>query len=117
MKVAFDSLSPSFGPSWAPTTRSKSQGMVFSSTNSGLEEDAIATAQTALVSRECCHVARGVPLSNGSLGLGLGLRKWVMTWSSSSSNKVACGPKNAQAKPEAGHIAAGVITFGHGRQM
>src|SRR5262249_61819798 len=28
----------------------------------------------------------------------------------------AWGPKNAQAKPEAGHFVAGVIAFGHGMQ-
>ena len=87
--------------------------MAPGSTKSGSEEDAIATAQTALVSRECCHVARGMLPSSG-----LGLRKWVMTCLSWSLNKVACGPKSIQAKPEAsGHIAAAVVAFGHGRQM
>ena len=31
------------------------------------------SAQTVLVSRECCHVARTVPFS-----YGLGLKKWVV---------------------------------------
>src|SRR5262245_18270016 len=113
MKVVSDSVSPPVGPSWAPTTRSRTQGMAPGSTKEGSVEDALATAQTVLVSCECCQVTRGVPLSSG-----LGLRKWVMTCPSSSSNKVACGPKNVQAKPEAsGHMAAAVVAFGHGRQM
>jgi hypothetical protein len=87
--------------------------MAPGATKAGSEEVAIALAQTVLVSRECYHVARGVLLSDG-----LGLRKWVMACLSWSLNKVACGPKNVQAKPEAsGHIAAGVIAFGHGRQL
>jgi hypothetical protein len=69
-------------------------------------------AHTVLVSRECCQVARGVPDSSG-----LGLRKWVMRCLSWSLNKVACGPKSIQANSEAGHIAAGVVAFGHGRQI
>ena len=69
--------------------------MVPSATKAGSEEDWIAMAQTALVSRECCHVARGVSFSSG-----LGLRKWVMICFSSSLNKVACGPKSVQAKLE-----------------
>ena len=69
--------------------------MAPGATKATSEDEAIATAQTVLVSWECCHVARGVPLS-----IGLGLRKWVMTWWSSWLNKVACGPKNVQAKPE-----------------
>jgi len=70
-------------------------------------------AQTVLVSRECCHVARVVPFSNG-----LGLKKWVMICFSSSLNNVASGVKSIQAKPEAsGHIAAGMVAFGHGRQI
>ena len=60
------------------------------------EDSAFFLAQTVLESLECCHVARGVPLPNGSLGLGLGLRKWVMTCLSLSLNKVACGPKSTQ---------------------
>ena len=37
--------------------------MAPGATKAGSEEVAIATAQTVLVSRECCHVARGVPPS------------------------------------------------------
>jgi len=55
----------------------------------------MAMAQTALVSFECCQVARGVPLSDG-----LGLRKWAMICLVLSLNKVACGPNNVQAKLE-----------------
>src|SRR5882724_1391570 len=95
MKVVSNSLLPPVGPSWAPTICSRSQGIAPGATKSGSEEVVIATAQTVLVSRECCHVARGMPLSNG-----LGLRKWVMTCLSWPLNKVACGPKNVQTKPE-----------------
>jgi len=52
-------------------------------------------AQTLLVSRECCHVERGMPLSNG-----LALRKWVRICLLLSLNRVARGPKKVQAKPE-----------------
>src|SRR3982074_13396 len=95
MKVVSDSLSPPVGPTWAPTISSKSQGIAPGATKAGSEDAAIVLAQTVLVSCECCHVARGMPLSNG-----LGLRKWVMICLSCSLNKVACGPKNVQAKPE-----------------
>src|SRR5262245_31679884 len=95
MRVLSESLSPPVGPSWAPTTSNKSHGIAPGATKAGSEEDWIAAAQMALVSRECCHVARGVPFSSG-----LGLRKWVMTCLSSSLNKVACGPKSVHVKVE-----------------
>src|SRR4029434_356442 len=55
----------------------------------------MAMAQTALVSFECCQVARGM-----SLSAGLGLRKCVMICLVLSLNNVACGPNNVQAKLE-----------------
>ena len=88
MKVVCDSLSPPVGPTWAPTTCSKSQGIAPGATEAGSEELAIATAQTVLVSRERCQVARGVSDSSG-----LGLRKWVMICLSSSLNRVALRPE------------------------
>src|SRR5919197_3062701 len=95
MQVVLVRLSPPVGPGSAPTTSSKSQGIAPDATKSGSEEEAIARAQTVLVSNESCQVARAVPLSSG-----LGLRKWVMICWSSTLNKVACGPKNVQAKLE-----------------
>src|SRR5438874_11157789 len=95
MKVVLVSRWPPVGPRCAPTTWSKSQGIASKSTNSGAEEEKIAIAQTVLVSLECCQVGRGISLSNG-----LALRKWVMICRLSSLNKVACGPKKVQTKPE-----------------
>ncbi len=95
MKVVPVSLSPPVGPGSAPTTWSRSQGIAPDSTKLGSEEEAIAEAQTVLVSRECCQAARAMSLSSG-----LGLRKWVMICLSLSLNKVACGPKNVQATLE-----------------
>src|SRR4029453_7714885 len=113
MKVVTVSVSPPVGPSWVPAIGSRSQGTAPSATNSGSKEGIARPPQTVLVSRECCHVARIVPFSDG-----LGLKKWVVTAFSWSLNRVACGVKSIQAKPEAsGHAAAGVVALGHGRQM
>src|SRR5438093_2212543 len=119
MKVVWVSLWLPVGPTWVPATGSSSHGIAPSATNAGSTEDSaggeVLLAQTVLVSRESCHVGRSLPASSG-----LGLLKWVMICFSSptsTSNRVACGPKNAQAKPEAGHFAAGVMAFGHGMQM
>ena len=55
-------------------------------------------AQTALVSRESCQVARIAPPSAGS---GLMLLKCVTSWRSSSLNSVASGVNSDQAEPVA----------------
>ena len=55
----------------------------------------VAAAHTVLVSREFCHVARIVPFSDG-----FGLKKWVMICLRESVNKVACGVKRTNLKPE-----------------
>src|SRR5262249_30020625 len=101
MKVVGVSVSPPFGPSWAPAAGSRSQGMASSATKWGWDEGIAPPPQTVLESFECCHVARIVPCSTG-----LGLKKWVVTCLSLSLNRVASGVKSNQAKPEAsGHIA------------
>src|SRR4030042_1951156 len=80
MKVVCDSVSSPLGPSWAPTTVSRSQATAPCWTKSGsVEEVAVwagsAAAQTVLVS-EVCHAARIAPLATtlalvlGSPGLG-----------------------------------------------
>jgi hypothetical protein len=74
-KVVLVSLSPPVGPGSVPTTWSRSQGIAPGSTKLGSEE-AIAMAQTVLVSRECCQVARAMPLSSG---LGLWVRGMRLT--------------------------------------
>jgi hypothetical protein len=50
------------GPSWAPTTLSRSQAIAPCATKPGLEEEPLGftLAQTVLVSWECCHVAPDV---------------------------------------------------------
>jgi len=68
-KVVSASSSPAVGPSSAPTTFSNNQGIASGCTVT----EATANPQTLLVSRESCHVTRGVPFS-----IGLGLRKWVI---------------------------------------
>src|SRR5882724_1494961 len=102
-KVVCARISPPVGPSCDPTAWSNNQGIAPALTKFGSLEDPMGRAQTALVSSEFCHVARGVPLSDG-----LGLRKCVMIcWGISAPftlkvrNKVACGEKNVQEKPEA----------------
>src|SRR4030095_2510019 len=111
MKVVAVSVWPPVGPSWAPATGSRSQGMAPGATKSGSEEEIARPPQTVLVSRECCHVARIVPFSNG-----LGLKKWVVTGFSWSFNKVACGVKRIRAEAEAsGNQAAGGGAVGPGR--
>src|SRR5215467_1221059 len=111
IKAVRVNLAPPVGPCWSPTTSSKSQGIAPSSTKSGSEDEAMALAQTALVSFECCQVARGMPSSSG-----LGLRKCVMICLVLSLNNVACGPNNVQAKPEVlGQME--VLGFGHGKQI
>ena len=93
MNVVGVSPPPPVGPSWAPAICRSSHGMAPGATNAESVDDAIAAAQIALVSRECCQVARRVPFS-----AGFGLRKRAMTWRpESSSNNVACGPKNVHA--------------------
>lgn len=101
------SLSPSVGPGWSPTTSSKSQGIAPGATNAESDEEAIATAQTVLLSLESCHVARGVPPS-----AGLGLRKCVRICLSLFLNKVACGPKNSQVKLVPGKLAKVLLRAG-----
>ena len=84
--------------------------MAPSATKAGSVEAPVPLPQNVLVSPECCHVAR-----TRSSSKGLGLKKWVMTYLSLSVNKVACGVKRIQAKPEvSGHIA--VVGLGHGTQ-
>src|SRR5206468_12806149 len=119
MKVVLVSLWPPVGPTWVPASGSSSHGIAPSATKAGSVEDCaggeLLFAHTVLVSWESCHVGRSLPAS-----AGLGLLKWVMIWWSSPSstlNRVACGPTNAQAKPEAGHFSAGVIALVHGMQM
>ena len=78
--------------------------MAPGATKAGSEEEWVDNpnrAQTALVSRESCHVARTVPPSSG-----LGLKKWVVSCLSRSLNSVACGVKSVKAKPE-GEVAEG----------
>src|SRR5262249_61778215 len=100
MKVVCVRKAPSVGPRPVPTTVSSNQGIAPGATKLGSVDDAIALAQTLLVSKELCHVARGMPLSNG-----FGLRKWVATCCRISAweklrvrNNVACGPKNVHEK-------------------
>src|SRR5215470_5026828 len=119
MKVVFASLLPPVGPTSAPAFGRSSHGIAPSSTNCEFVEDCsggeVLLPQTLLLSRESCHVGRSVPASSG-----LGLLKWVMIWRSSpswTSNRVACGPTNAQAKPDAGHFSGFVIALGQGMQM
>src|SRR5580765_2753479 len=113
MKLVAVSVSPPVGPPWTPAIGSLSHGMASGATKRESDEEIARPPQTMLVSRECCHVARIVPFSDG-----LGLKKWVVTGLSWSLNKVASGVKSIHAKPEAsGHAAAGVVALGHGRQM
>src|SRR5262245_19793893 len=73
-KVLCVRKAPPKGPRSTPTTWSSNQGIAPGATKFESAEDAIALAQTALVSTELCHLARGVPFSSG-----LALRKWVVT--------------------------------------
>src|SRR5438445_4022377 len=57
MKVVAVNLSPPVGPDCVPTTCSRNQGIAPGTTN-WLADGT--KAQTALVSRESCQVARGV---------------------------------------------------------
>src|SRR6516165_8860290 len=103
MNVAAVNASPPVGPFSAPTTVSLSQATALGSTTTASSLTKV-LAQTALVSRECSHVARigwksvnGLVLSNSS---GLGLKKWVMSCLGSlgsSLNKVASGVNSVQA--------------------
>src|SRR4029453_9442121 len=95
IKAVRVSLAPPVGPCCSPTTSRRSQGTASGATKVGSEDEAMAMAQTGLVSFECRQVARGMSLSDG-----LGLRKWVMICLVLSLNKVACGPNNIQAKLE-----------------
>ena len=101
MKVVSVSVSPPVGPSSAPTAWSKSQGIAPGATKAGSEEEAgaVAMAQTVLVSCECCHVARTCHHLTRSSAVGaeeVGDELLIVV----GSNKVACGPKSVQAKPE-----------------
>src|SRR5438067_8461775 len=107
-KVTSASLSPPIGPMPFPTAVNLSQATEFCATKSGsvtdvAESPAFAWAQTALESRESCHVARIVPLADNA-GLlfdskGFGLKKWVMICSSPSLDNVASGVNRTNATP------------------
>src|SRR4029450_10568488 len=119
MKVVLVNLPPPVGPTCVPAIGRSSHGIAPSATNAESVEDFPGgkglLPQTMLESCESCHDGRSLPPSSG-----LGLLWWVMIWWSSPSwisNRVASGPKNPPAKPEAGHFSAGVSALGHGMQM
>src|SRR5215510_7025085 len=95
MKVVTDSvLSPGF---LTPAIGSRSQAMASGATKAESVEGIALPPQTVLVSFECCHVARILPPSDG---LGLTLKKWVVTcFPSTLSNSVASGVKSINWKP------------------
>src|SRR5436190_24346549 len=88
MNFASLSASPPDGPSCAPTTVTSSHAMAPGATKAG-SDDALpgrTWPHTALVSRECCHVARMVPFS-----IGFGLKKCVVSCLPDWLNSVASG--------------------------
>src|SRR5512144_497595 len=74
--VVTASVLPPVGPTWVPTACSVTHGIAPAATKLGSSEDAVAFAQTTLVSAESCQVARTVLFSKG-----LGLKKWVISCS------------------------------------
>src|SRR5262245_52827390 len=103
-KVVGVSLSPPVGPSSIPTFTSRSQATAPRATKAESVKILSALAQTLLVSRECCHVARIAPGATtpgpASGSCGFGLKKWVVRAPPSSSNSVACGVTSTYATPE-----------------
>src|SRR5262249_49516823 len=97
MKVVIDSvLSPGFGPFLTPAIGSRSQAMASDATKAVSVQGIALPPQTVLVSFEYCHIARIIPPSDG---LGLTLKKWVMTcFPSTLSNNVASGVKSMNWK-------------------
>src|SRR5262245_37697734 len=117
MNVVSVSLPGPFGPASVPAAGRRSHAIALWSGVTDFAGGIELLPHTLLVSRECCHVGRSRPPSSG-----LGLLKCVMIcwpFASLGSNSVACGPTNAQAKPDAGHfpLAAVVIALGHAMQM
>src|SRR5512141_2758584 len=104
MKVTFESTSPPSGPASAPVLWRTSQGTEFFATKRASNDGGWNSfAQTVLVSRECCHVTRIAPSSDGfepGSGFLFGLKKWVVSCASSSLNSVASGVNSVNAKPE-----------------
>src|SRR5437763_12238674 len=98
MKVVFHIVPLPVGPSSPLTSISRSQEISFGATKGASVENSFTLAQTVLVSRECCHVARIVPTATTAgfvlFSNGLGLKKWVVSCFSSSLNKVASGVKS-----------------------
>ena len=95
------------GRGCSPARCRSSQGMLPAPMMAGSSTICVARAQTRLLSKEPCHVARLRPASSG-----FGLRKCVVTCCSKPStvtNSVACGPTKRQARPGAGRDADVVL--------
>src|SRR5690349_10917214 len=104
MNLVGFSVSSPVGPLRCPSTSSLSHAMASGATKAGSlmnVAELSALAQTVLVSRESCHVARiwKLPITVGSVlaSSGLGLKKCVVSCLPFSSNKVACGVNSANA--------------------
>src|SRR5262245_22639238 len=93
MNVVRVRLAPPVGPAWVPTSCNNTHATAPGLTNAGSDDDAFAFAQTVLESCESRHVARIARKPSS----GLGLKKWLVSWSPASSNKWASGVKSIQS--------------------
>src|ERR1700730_7180879 len=111
MKVVLAKILPPVGPCGVPIACSKRQSIApafgqLASVPAGMVVCGLAAAHTLLLSKELCHVAlaKGRGFGAKSLGLVLGLRKWVIISRGSPkklANRVASGraPLTVQEAP------------------